>query len=66
MNRLSAIALFLFAGTTLCAQSITNVGTTWSPAELTVTAGTPITITITGIHDMREVRLDVVVEHGTL
>ena len=66
MKQLSAIALFLFAGLSVHAQTITSVGTTWSPAELTVTAGTPITITIVGTHDMREVSEDTWNANGTL
>lgn len=55
MKQLSATALFLFSSSFLIAQSITSSGFDWVPAELTVLAGEPITITVTGNHDMREV-----------
>ncbi len=55
MRKLSALILFT-AALTAGAQSITSTSNfTWSPDLLTVTAGTEITITVTGNHHMREV-----------
>lgn len=65
MKQLSASALFLFAGLSINAQTITSSGFNWTPAELTVTAGTTITITVTGNHVMREVSEDTWNADGT-
>lgn len=54
MKQLFTLVLFAISFG-LHAQSITNVGFTWSPSTLTVSAGTDIAITITGNHIMREV-----------
>ncbi|MCB0765197.1 MAG: T9SS type A sorting domain-containing protein [Flavobacteriales bacterium] len=55
MKALSTI-LLMSSALTIQAQTITSTGNfTWSPDELTVTAGTEITIIVTGNHDMREV-----------
>lgn len=49
-------ALFLTTSLAASAQSIISTSNfTWNPEVLTVAAGTPITITVTGNHHMREV-----------
>gem|GEM_PF-490684 len=57
--RILSTTLLLAASLTAGAQSITSTSQfTWSPDLLTVTAGTPITITVTGNHVMRQVSED--------
>lgn len=55
MRQLSPLVLLLCISVAAYGQTITSVNLSWSPAVLTVLAGTPITITVTGNHHMREV-----------
>ncbi|MBK7381951.1 MAG: T9SS type A sorting domain-containing protein [Flavobacteriales bacterium] len=64
MHRTLTLPL-LFTVATLSAQTITSSGFNWVPAELTVTAGTPIAVTVTGNHVMREVSEDTWNANGT-
>lgn len=55
MKYISALVIGLLAASAQ-AQTITSMSNfTWSPATLTVTAGTTITFTVTGNHHAREV-----------
>lgn len=54
--RLLSATLLLATTLTASAQSIISTNNfTWNPEVLTVAAGTPITVTVTGNHHMREV-----------